>query len=91
MSASVLEVAELSVALGRRPVLHGVSLAASKGEFVAIVGPNGSGKTTLLRAIAGLLPFDGRIALRWLRLGRLSCRFVGVGRCGVKVDIHCGD
>ena len=63
MSAPVLEVAALSVALGRRPVLHDVSLSAGKGAFVAIVGPNGSGKTTLLRTIAGLLPFDGRIRL----------------------------
>lgn len=74
MSPPVLEVAELSVALGRRPVLDGVSLAAGEGEFVAIVGPNGSGKTTLLRAIAGLLPFAGRIALNGRPLGAMSLK-----------------
>jgi iron complex transport system ATP-binding protein len=63
MSAPVLDIAALSVALGRRRVLTGVSLAAAPGEFVAVVGPNGSGKTTLLRAVAGLVPFDGTITV----------------------------
>lgn len=39
-----------------RPVLHGLNLAASAGETVALLGPNGSGKTTLLRTLSGVLP-----------------------------------
>jgi lipoprotein-releasing system ATP-binding protein len=35
-------------------VLHGLSFALSRGEFVALIGPSGSGKSTLLNII-GLL------------------------------------
>jgi len=51
-----LELADVTVALGGRDVVHGVSAEVSEGELVVIVGPNGAGKTTLLRAIAGLVP-----------------------------------
>src|SRR5690606_7483180 len=53
----------LSVRLGRRPILEGVDIAAPAGAFTAILGPNGSGKTTLLRALSGELPFTGTITL----------------------------
>jgi zinc transport system ATP-binding protein len=39
---------------GGPPVLTGVDLSISGGEFVAIAGPNGGGKTTLLRILLGL-------------------------------------
>jgi multiple sugar transport system ATP-binding protein len=39
---------------GSIKVIHEVSLAIEKGEFVVFVGPSGSGKSTMLRLIAGL-------------------------------------
>lgn len=48
-----------------RPVIHGLSLAITGPERIAIHGPNGSGKTTLLSLITGrLAPLDGSVDLR---------------------------
>ncbi|RZI92123.1 MAG: ATP-binding cassette domain-containing protein [Variovorax sp.] len=42
--------------------LQGVSLAASAGERLAIIGPSGAGKTTLLRVLgAALKPGEGQV------------------------------
>ncbi len=55
----MLEIGELRVAYGGRPVLGEVSLTVGSGEFVAVVGPNGAGKTTLFNAISGIVPAAG--------------------------------
>ncbi|MGH2945405.1 MAG: ABC transporter ATP-binding protein [Solirubrobacteraceae bacterium] len=47
------------------PVLAGVSLKVTSGEFLTIVGGSGVGKTTLLRALGGLIkPAAGTIRVR---------------------------
>jgi manganese/zinc/iron transport system ATP- binding protein len=51
-----IEVHDVTVAYGRRPVLWDVDLDIPKGRLIAIVGPNGAGKSTLLKAILGLVP-----------------------------------
>ncbi|WP_299819105.1 metal ABC transporter ATP-binding protein [uncultured Jannaschia sp.] len=59
---SLLSVEGLDVRLGRRRILHDVSLAIRPGEIVTVVGPNGSGKSTLVRALIGALrPSAGRV------------------------------
>lgn len=48
-----------------RLVIDGVSLEASGGSCIALVGPEASGKTLLLKLIAGIVaPSEGRIVLR---------------------------
>ena len=63
-SVPVLRAEGLGVSLGGRPVLAGLAARVDEGERVALVGPNGAGKTTLLRAVAGLIPYTGTLALR---------------------------
>jgi cobalamin transport system ATP-binding protein len=53
----------VSVRLGGVRVLDGVSATVADGEWVGVIGPNGAGKTTLLRAVAGLAPHAGTIAV----------------------------
>jgi zinc transport system ATP-binding protein len=64
---------------GPVPVLDGINLTVSPGDFLGIIGPNGSGKTTLLRVVLGLLaPTTGRVAL----FGEDPARFRQWGRLG---------
>ncbi|MEM9487883.1 MAG: ABC transporter ATP-binding protein [Myxococcota bacterium] len=70
--SSSLQVRDLAVTLGQRPVLRGVSLTAAPGTITALLGPNGAGKTTLLRAVLGLIPYRGAIALGQTNIAQLS-------------------
>jgi len=65
---------DVGVTLSGRKVLDGISLSLSSGHLVALVGPNGAGKTTLLRALAGLIPSTGSIAVGGDRLSSLALR-----------------
>ena len=58
-----LAIRGVTVRFGARVALDDVSFVAPYGEVTAILGPNGAGKTTLLRAIAGLTPCAGAIAI----------------------------
>ena len=48
----------LSVQLGQRTVLHGVSFEVAPGELVLLAGRNGAGKSTVLRCLVGALEPD---------------------------------
>jgi len=62
MSGAHLTVQNLTTGYHGFQVLQDLSLQAAPGVTV-IVGPNGAGKTTLLKALAGLLPRTGTVAL----------------------------
>ncbi len=65
----------LSVKLGGRWVLDGVSLDVAPGETVLVTGANGSGKSVLAQAAVGLLALSaGRVQVGGLPVGRRKAR-----------------
>lgn len=58
---TAVQASGVSVRLGGRAVVRELSLQIEPGEWMGLIGPNGAGKTTILRALAGLLPFSGKV------------------------------
>ncbi|MFA7378098.1 MAG: Fe-S cluster assembly ATPase SufC [Bacilli bacterium] len=49
----ILKIIDLHVNVEDKEILKGVSLTATSGETIALLGPNGHGKSTFLQAIMG--------------------------------------
>ncbi|MFE3203052.1 alpha/beta fold hydrolase [Embleya sp. NPDC059237] len=62
---------DLVLSLGGRRVLDGVSLTASPGRRIGLIGENGVGKSTLLRVLAGVDEADSGTVTRPGDLGYL--------------------
>ncbi|MBB5609203.1 MULTISPECIES: urea ABC transporter ATP-binding subunit UrtE [unclassified Janthinobacterium] len=69
----MLEVEQLHQYYGSSHTLRGISLAARKGECLALLGRNGVGKTTLLKCLMGVLPVaTGSVVLNGRDITKLS-------------------
>ena len=53
--ASVIELQQLSVTFGKRPILRSLD-GQLKGRAIGLLGPNGAGKTTLIHTLLGFHP-----------------------------------
>ena len=70
MDFTSLTLTDVSRHFGRRRALSGVSLTATAGQIVALLGANGAGKSTLLSIAATLLdPSSGEV-----RYGTMTAR-----------------
>ncbi|MGN6307611.1 MAG: ABC transporter ATP-binding protein [Mesorhizobium sp.] len=60
MTASLLEIRDLSLNIGEHPILKGVDLSIAPGETMGLVGESGSGKSMTALTVMRLLPFEAQ-------------------------------
>jgi branched-chain amino acid transport system ATP-binding protein len=61
---SVLELRDITIQRGGRPVVKDVTIPVPAGEVTALLGPNGAGKSSLVLAVGGVLkPRPGSVSL----------------------------
>ncbi len=72
MSTPLLEVQDLTLHVGKRALVRGLSFQLNPGEIWCLLGPNGSGKTTFLHSLvdlrktqAGLVRLAGKALDAW--------------------------
>ncbi|HUZ85279.1 MAG TPA: ABC transporter ATP-binding protein [Gaiellales bacterium] len=75
MSSGAIEIADLRVDRGGRPVLRGVRLSVAPGTVTGLLGPSGCGKSTLMRALVGVQRVvSGSVTVLGLPAGSPSLR-----------------
>jgi branched-chain amino acid transport system ATP-binding protein len=90
---SLLAVGDLHVHLGESHVLQGIDFDVAEGGVTALLGRNGVGKTTTLRALMGLVPSRGSIALDGASISNVPTHKIvrrGVGYVPEDRDVFAG-
>ena len=80
-----VEIHDLTVAYGTKPVLWDIDLGIPQGKLAAIIGPNGAGKTTLIKAMVGLIkPVSGGVHFQDVEIehGKLKNKIAYVPQSG---------
>ena len=54
----MLDISNLHVSIGDKPIIDGLSLSVPAGEVHAVMGPNGAGKSTLSYTLAGRAGYE---------------------------------
>ncbi|KJH75780.1 MULTISPECIES: phosphonate ABC transporter ATP-binding protein [unclassified Pseudomonas] len=75
----MISISQLTKHYGDNPVLRGIDLKVSAGEFVVILGQSGAGKSTLLRCINRLVQADSG-TLTVAGIDAITCRDTSILR-----------
>lgn len=70
---SILDITDLSFSYPDKSILHRLTFAIDKGDFLCITGTNGTGKSTLLKLILNrLTPTEGSIKINGIASHKFS-------------------
>jgi iron complex transport system ATP-binding protein len=86
-----IEIRNLNVSYGRKPVLRDVGISFASGRVTVLAGPNGCGKSTLLKAVMGLLPFNGEICIDGELASSIDRRAFARRVAYLPQECHCPD
>lgn len=79
----------VTVRVGAKTLVDGVSLDVAPGEIVALVGPNGAGKSTLLRVLSGeLKPRAGTVLLKQRPIANYPPRELALRRAVLSQSVN---
>lgn len=70
----MIRLAAATVRLDGVTVVDAADVTVAAGEWVMLIGRNGAGKTSLLRAVAGLVRYDGLVAVDGREVATLGPR-----------------
>jgi branched-chain amino acid transport system ATP-binding protein len=72
ITPQTIQVNNLSVNYGNIKAIKDISFQFHTSEITTLIGSNGAGKTTTLKALMGLLPSTGTVAVNDRRIEKLS-------------------
>ena len=72
ITPQTIQVNNLSVNYGNIKAIKDISFQFKTSEITTLIGSNGAGKTTTLKALMGLLPSTGTVAVNDRRIEKLS-------------------
>ncbi len=86
---SILKVEKISKKIGKKEILHNVSLELNKGDILAFIGPNGAGKTTFIKCILGLQKINqGKILINGYDINKNFIKAIERVGCLVESPDH---
>ncbi|HKI77988.1 MAG TPA: ATP-binding cassette domain-containing protein [Ignavibacteriaceae bacterium] len=69
----MIELSNVSLEFGDRPILKDISLSINEGEIAIILGPSGAGKSSILKIILGLWqPDSGKVTVDGINIAGMS-------------------
>ena len=66
---------DLTVSYNGTNAVVGFNDLLHSGEWLCLIGPNGAGKSSVLRAVAGLVPYTGSVAINQTEIPAASARW----------------
>ena len=74
----MIVVNNITKAINKSSILHGINFSAAKSDVVGLLGPNGAGKTTTIRILTGCIePSSGEVLINEEVISKKNSSLIG--------------